>query len=846
MSDDTPDQPPSPIGPQGNEVSTTPPTRGDPLRTLPLDPTAQQGLADELGPGTLLGGRYLLERLLGRGGMGHVYLARDSVLERPVAVKLIRPADPRLRDRSLHESALREAFVAEARIGANLTHPAIATVFDFGFHQDEPFIVFEYVAGETLNELIRRRGRLPLEEVRLILGPLSQALAFAHSRHIVHRDLKPENIRATAQGHFKILDLGLAKEFRQEWNWGFAGTPAYASPEQAAGLPCDGRTDQYALALVAHELLTGRRLFENDDRQELLRLHREQVPPSPQLLGPDLPESVCTALLRALHKDPNQRFAGCEEFAVALGCQLLNVPVPPPRLIRLTAVRRMWGHWRCSRFRPIRKATAVYLALAPDALWVAYRGELRCWPLQAIIDLQRSWWGSDLHLRLRAAGQVLPQSFRFHDRDQCKHWEEDLIRLRASLPGGTPEVKDLSPVEPVVLMRRAPAMRYQVLGVVESEEGKPRRAEVGLQIRAAMMGADAVIDVQEERLPGLGRTLHRRSGLAIRAVDSAGRCELRSRWFATQVSRLTSWMLMLVGLSIIGTILASVLFAPLDLAVGNPLSPGESIWQRIGLVLGVIALIHSWPFLVVLLARWLLWPSLLRPAALAVLALGARPIAGLLGWLAAGLATGRWMGGATFCCTLLDPINLGLLLFAWFLARTAWQAAWQFSRLAPDAGQAIPLTRRVTARLTLATSVLFAGLLGTFLTWGQYTHVSQFGLLAAAAPKERQALADFKNGQSMMTLNPRQAEAAFRRALPLWQDLVDSFPDQPQFRHNLAATYQNLGMLHFFGGKMPETRQAFRQALDHYDRLDSDFPAYQQHKQNREQLRQFQALVPGK
>src|SRR5205823_5143211 len=105
------------------------------------------------------------------------------------------------------------SFAEEAKLGANLTHPAIATVFDFGFHEDRPFTVFEYIPGETLRDLLHRRGRLPLEEVRLLIAPLAQALDFAHGRRVVHRDLKPENIRATSQGQFKVLDLGLAKEF---------------------------------------------------------------------------------------------------------------------------------------------------------------------------------------------------------------------------------------------------------------------------------------------------------------------------------------------------------------------------------------------------------------------------------------------------------------------------------------------------------------------------------------------------------------------------------------------------------------------------------------------------------
>src|SRR5262249_34960802 len=190
----------------------------------------------------------------------------------------------------IHETRLREAFANEARTGAGLTHPAIATVFDFGFHGSEPFIVFEYIDGPTLHDLLEQRGRLPLEEVRLVLGPLAQALDFAHARHGVHRDLKPANLRATGQGHFKILDLGLAQEFRREADWNFAGTPAYAAPEQAAGQPCDGRSDQYALALIAQEMLTGRQVFEHGDWRELLRMQCEQEPPSAGALQPDLPE----------------------------------------------------------------------------------------------------------------------------------------------------------------------------------------------------------------------------------------------------------------------------------------------------------------------------------------------------------------------------------------------------------------------------------------------------------------------------------------------------------------------------------------------------------------------------
>ena len=236
-------------------------------------------VGDDFASGTVLQERYRLIRELGRGGMGVVYLGRDERLDRSVAVKVIL-SDSSARARPARmDSRVRSSFAEEARLGASLTHPAIATVFDFGFHHDNPFTIFEFIEGETLRELIERRGKLPLDEVRLIIGPLAQALDFAHARMIVHRDLKPENIRATEQRLFKILDLGLAREFSRQDDWRFAGTPAYAAPEQAAERASDGRTDQYALAVIIFELLTGSRPFQSNSWLDLLEKHYSEPPP---------------------------------------------------------------------------------------------------------------------------------------------------------------------------------------------------------------------------------------------------------------------------------------------------------------------------------------------------------------------------------------------------------------------------------------------------------------------------------------------------------------------------------------------------------------------------------------
>ncbi len=297
-----------------------------------MDEDQTRRLYDVFTPGGVVDGRYQIDRELGRGGMGVVFLGRDLRLNRPVAIKASLLLGRARHADEAHLAALRGAFAEEARLGANLTHPAIATVYDYGFHDEKPFTVFEYLPGETLSDLLRCRGRLPLEEVRLIVGSLAQALDFAHDRRVVHRDLKPDNIRATEQGLFKVLDLGLAREFGRDVDWsGFAGTPSYASPEQASGLPCDGRADQYALALITFELLAGHRIFRANSPREMIAMHREAEPVAITTDLAEAPKAVRLSLERALSKDPNSRFASCSDLAVALGCQLLAPQQRPPR-----------------------------------------------------------------------------------------------------------------------------------------------------------------------------------------------------------------------------------------------------------------------------------------------------------------------------------------------------------------------------------------------------------------------------------------------------------------------------------------------------------------------------------
>jgi hypothetical protein len=276
------------------------------------DDSREAELQGEFEVGLTVDRRYLLQKKLGNGSMGRVFLAKDLRLDRSVALKVVLHA-------CLRSSDLESALRREARLGANLNHKGIAAVYDFGFHENKSYTVFEYVEGESLRRLMHRRTQLPLNEVQQIAEDLAGALDFAHVQGVIHRDLKPENICYTKGGEFKILDLGLAYDINQVIeSRTYSGTPAYSSPEQAECRPTDGKSDQYALALIVFELLTGTKAFVDTDLWALLNKQIRQSPPRPRDIVPDLPEQVERAVLRALSKDPDDRFASCRDFAIEL------------------------------------------------------------------------------------------------------------------------------------------------------------------------------------------------------------------------------------------------------------------------------------------------------------------------------------------------------------------------------------------------------------------------------------------------------------------------------------------------------------------------------------------------
>ena len=266
-----------------------------------------------LGSDTLIGRtfdtRYVIERKLGSGGMADVYLAEDQELGRRVALKL-------LDDRHASDEQFVERFRREAQSAAGLNHPSIVSIFDRGYAEGTYYIAMEYLDGRTLKELLVKNGPTPvpiaIDYARQILG----ALAFAHRNGIVHRDIKPHNIVVGGDGRLKVTDFGIARSGASQMTeaGSIVGTAQYLSPEQARGAPVDPRSDIYSLGVVLYEMLTGKVPFSGDTPVEIAMKHLSQVPEPPSKLRDGIPHDLDAVVMRALAKDPEQRYATAEEM----------------------------------------------------------------------------------------------------------------------------------------------------------------------------------------------------------------------------------------------------------------------------------------------------------------------------------------------------------------------------------------------------------------------------------------------------------------------------------------------------------------------------------------------------
>ena len=300
----------------------------------------------------------MLEELAGVGGMAAVFRARDERLGRVVALKLL-----------AGDEAVRKRFAGEALAAAVVDHPHIIPVYDAGEADGYQYIAMRFVAGDDLQVVIRRDGGMPARRAAAFISPVASALDSAHEAGLVHRDVKAANILVDARPgrpeHVYLSDFGVARRMLSASGLTvpgtFLGTPDYAAPEQASGRPVDGRADQYALACVAYELLSGSVPFKRDEPILVLWAHVSDPPPRLTAVRPDLPGAVDEVLARALEKQPERRYDSCGDFADALREALGLEPYDP---------RRPTGHPLAAapgsgRPAPARTLTVPHPAPAP-------------------------------------------------------------------------------------------------------------------------------------------------------------------------------------------------------------------------------------------------------------------------------------------------------------------------------------------------------------------------------------------------------------------------------------------------------------------------------------------------
>jgi predicted Ser/Thr protein kinase len=283
---------------------------------VPL-PAAHEGDALRKALELKLKGQYRIVRLLGRGGMGAVYLARDLSLDREVAIKVVSTV--------AESQEMKERFRREARTAAKLSHPNIVPLHSFGDVEGMPYFVMGYVRGESLAARLRREGKLEEEEARRILADVADALDHAHRQGVIHRDIKPDNVLLEDEsGRALLTDFGVAKAVGQGETLtrlgNAVGTPHYMSPEQASGGGVvDGRSDIYSLGVMAYAMLAGRLPFEGQTPAEVLTKHLTQAPPRLSAIAPSISDATVQTVERCLAKDPLKRWPDARSLKLALG-----------------------------------------------------------------------------------------------------------------------------------------------------------------------------------------------------------------------------------------------------------------------------------------------------------------------------------------------------------------------------------------------------------------------------------------------------------------------------------------------------------------------------------------------
>jgi eukaryotic-like serine/threonine-protein kinase len=282
---------------------------------------------------TLFDGRYRILRKLGSGGMANVYLAEDEDLGRRVAIKI-------LSERYANDESFNERFRREAKSAASLSHPNIVSIYDRGEADGIPYIAMEVIEGRSLKELILTRGPLPLATAIDYTHQILDALRFAHRNGIIHRDIKPHNILLGAENRAKVTDFGIARAGASQMTevGSIMGTAQYLSPEQARGAPVTAASDLYSVGIVLYEMLTGQVPFSGDSAIEIAMKHLNETPRPPSSLRPELTPELDQVVLRALAKNPEDRYQASEEFSADLDRVEAGIPIAPETSAAATAI----------------------------------------------------------------------------------------------------------------------------------------------------------------------------------------------------------------------------------------------------------------------------------------------------------------------------------------------------------------------------------------------------------------------------------------------------------------------------------------------------------------------------
>jgi serine/threonine-protein kinase len=416
--------------------------------------------------GTVLSGRYRLEAKLGSGGMSTVYLARDQTLDRQVAVKVMH--------REMSEQADQlERFRQEARAVAKLSHPNVVSVIDAGEDGGHPYIVFEYVEGETLKQRISRDGALEPQEAIAYAIEIARGLSVAHARRLVHRDIKPQNILIDAEGRAKLTDFGISRQLEQDGMTATGrvlGTTDYVAPEQAMGRPVDQRSDLYSLGVVLYEMLVGQVPFAADSQVGVAMKHVNEELPDVQRRRPELSAAVALVVERSTAKDPAERYQQVSEMVDDLSTALeveaaragsttgeatsVLDAVPPPK--RKLSSRARWSWAAIAGLLIVAAGSLLAVKLISDGIGGggANKGKGSPITITSATDYDPQGDGQEVGSKVELAVDGDPTGTAW----ETEHYESDTFAgtKTGPDPGVGIYVTTSSPVKPAKMIVRSP------------------------------------------------------------------------------------------------------------------------------------------------------------------------------------------------------------------------------------------------------------------------------------------------------------------------------------------------------------------------------------------------------